>query len=116
VESRKLTHLDDPIVVGVLEKIKSRSDAGMNKYGVPMSRPDLTTIEWLQHAQEEALDFAVYLEKLKQEACVLSRDDMVLLISFINSVEAIHGLSEIINFKEEITSVRQKLQDALNLG
>jgi hypothetical protein len=31
-----------------------------------MDRNDLTVKEWLQHAQEEAMDFVVYLEKLKQ--------------------------------------------------
>jgi len=30
-----------------------------------MDRNDLTVKEWLQHAQEEAMDFVVYLEKLK---------------------------------------------------
>lgn len=36
----------------------------MQTYGVPMTRPDITTIEWLRHAQEEALDLAVYLERI----------------------------------------------------
>lgn len=58
-----LTHKDDPIVMKVLEKVQSRSDAGMKKYGVSMARPDVTTVEWLKHAQEEALDLAVYLER-----------------------------------------------------
>lgn len=26
-----------------------------------------TAVEWLQHAQEEAMDFVLYLERLKQE-------------------------------------------------
>ena len=58
-----LTHKDDPIVMKVLEKVQNRSDAGMKKYGVSMARPDVTTVEWLRHAQEEALDLAVYLER-----------------------------------------------------
>lgn len=32
---------------------------------VTMERHDLTLFEWLEHAQLEALDKAVYLEKLK---------------------------------------------------
>lgn len=31
-----------------------------------MERTDLSEIEWLKHAQEEAMDLAVYLEKLIQ--------------------------------------------------
>lgn len=61
--SEEKTHKDDPIVMKVLEKVQSRSDAGMKKYGVSMARPDVTTVEWLRHAQEEALDLAVYLER-----------------------------------------------------
>jgi hypothetical protein len=60
----KLTYEDDPIVLKVLQKIKDRSTQGMQTYGVPMTRPDITTIEWLQHAQEEALDQAIYLERI----------------------------------------------------
>lgn len=58
------THRDDPIVMKVLEKVKSRSDTGMKKYGVPMTREDIDTIQWLRHAQEEAMDLAVYLERV----------------------------------------------------
>ena len=59
----KLTYEDDPIVLKVLQRVKDRSTAGMQTYGVPMTRPDVTTIQWLRHAQEEALDLAVYLER-----------------------------------------------------
>jgi hypothetical protein len=56
-------YLNDPIVVDVIERIKERADKGMAKYGVPMTRPDVTTVEWLRHAQEEAMDLAIYLER-----------------------------------------------------
>jgi len=62
----------DPIVNKVLQKIHSRSQAGMAKYGVTMMRDDVTTVEWLRHAQEEALDLAVYLERIIHD---LSRTD-----------------------------------------
>jgi len=58
------TYRDDPIVLQVLQRIKDRSTAGMKTYGVPMTRPDIGTIEWLRHAQEEALDLAIYLERI----------------------------------------------------
>ena len=50
----------------VMKKIYSRSLVGKEKYGVTMQRTDLTTLDWLIHAQEEAMDMAVYLEKLIQ--------------------------------------------------
>ncbi len=45
-------------------KILKRSEVGKVKYGVTMDRQDLNRLEWLKHAQEEAMDLAVYLEKL----------------------------------------------------
>ena len=48
----------------VCKKIKARSDVGKRKYGVTMEEETLTRLEWLVHAQEEAIDLAVYLQKL----------------------------------------------------
>ena len=48
-------------------KILKRSEIGKKKYGTTMERDDLTRLDWLKHAQEEAMDLAVYLEKLMQE-------------------------------------------------
>lgn len=50
----------------VIEKIRQRRDIGRAKYGTSMERTDLTQKQWLQHAQEEAMDFAIYLEKCIQ--------------------------------------------------
>jgi hypothetical protein len=55
--------IPDPLVERVLEKIARRSDEGMRKYGVTMERPDVTTAQWLLHAQEEAMDLAIYLQR-----------------------------------------------------
>ncbi len=48
----------------VIEKITARAELGHRKYNTTMERNDLTRKEWLIHAQEEALDLAVYLQKL----------------------------------------------------
>jgi hypothetical protein len=58
--------LKDTIVESVVERFKQRSKVGIEKYGVTLDRTDLTRLEWLQHAQEEAMDMILYLEKLKQ--------------------------------------------------
>lgn len=57
--------MKDTIVESVIEQFKQRSEVGINKYGVTLDRKDLSRLEWLQHAQEEAMDFILYLEKLK---------------------------------------------------
>lgn len=55
---------DIEIEEAVIEEIRNRRDAGRKKYGTSMERTDLTEREWLQHAKEEALDLAIYLQRL----------------------------------------------------
>jgi hypothetical protein len=47
-------------------KILDRAEVGEKKYNTTMERTDLSELEWLVHAQEEAMDLAIYLEKLIQ--------------------------------------------------
>jgi hypothetical protein len=54
----------DTIVQAVQADLQARSERGIAKYGTTLDRTDLTQKEWLQHAYEEALDFALYLKKL----------------------------------------------------
>ena len=48
----------------VCKKIQGRAEVGKSKYGVTMETAPLSRLEWLIHAQEEAMDLAVYLQKL----------------------------------------------------
>lgn len=57
----------DSIVESVINQFKQRSEAGINKYGTTLDRKDLSTLEWIEHAKQEAMDFILYLEKLKHE-------------------------------------------------
>ena len=51
----------------VCKKIQQRAEFGLKKYGVTLERDDLTELQWLVHAQEEAMDLANYLEVLIQK-------------------------------------------------
>ena len=57
--------MKDSIVESVIEQFKQRSEVGKVKYGITLDRTDLTRLEWLNHAQQEAMDLILYLEKLK---------------------------------------------------
>ena len=57
----------DKNVKNVIVQLRSRAEQGMSKYGVNTERSDLSTLEWLQHLQEELMDASVYIEKLKNE-------------------------------------------------
>jgi hypothetical protein len=58
--------MKDTIVESVINQFRERSEVGINKYGVTLDRTDLSTLDWINHAQQEAMDFVLYLEKLKQ--------------------------------------------------
>ena len=51
----------------VIAQIKQRQAAGLAKYGTSMRRDDLSVHDWLQHAKEEMLDGAIYLQKLQDQ-------------------------------------------------
>ena len=57
----------DKNVENVVSQLRAREERGLSKYGVNTERTDLSTLEWLQHLQEERMDGAVYVEKIKQE-------------------------------------------------
>ena len=57
----------DTIVEAVISSFKERSEVGVKKYNKTMDRDDLSTLEWLQHFQEELMDATLYIEKLKKE-------------------------------------------------
>ena len=58
--------MKDTIVESVIEQFKQRSEAGIKKYNTTLDRTDLTHLDWINHAQQEAMDFILYLEKLKE--------------------------------------------------
>lgn len=57
----------DSNVEKVRSKLLQRSIVGLKKYGVTTERADLTKLQWLIHAQEEAMDLCVYLQRLIEE-------------------------------------------------
>ena len=58
---------NDRNVEAVREKLKRRADLGLQKYGCTTERTDLSLVAWIAHAQEEAMDFAIYAERIMRE-------------------------------------------------
>jgi len=58
---------EDSIVEAIRTQLKDRSDVGIRKYNTTLDRTDLSLSDWLEHAKQEALDFALYLERIKRE-------------------------------------------------
>lgn len=67
--------MKDSIVEAVKAKYTERSETGIKKYNTTLDRDDLTVTEWLQHAQEEAMDLALYLEKVMQTILLVKNKD-----------------------------------------
>ena len=57
----------DSIVTSIIQKFTDRAQCGKKKYGTDLDRKDLSTVDWITHAQEELMDGILYLERLKQE-------------------------------------------------
>jgi hypothetical protein len=56
----------DKVLESVINQFRERSEVGIKKYNTTLDREDLTCLDWINHAQQEAMDFVLYLEKLKQ--------------------------------------------------
>lgn len=55
------------VTKNLIEELQQRDAHGERKYGTTLDRTDLTVRDWIQHAKEEALDKAGYLEALKHK-------------------------------------------------
>jgi hypothetical protein len=67
IEETNETYIKDSIVESVINQFKQRSEVGIKKYNTTLDRTDLSTLDWIEHAKQEAMDFILYLEKLKSE-------------------------------------------------
>tara|TARA_R110002153_G_scaffold173581_1_gene326340 strand:+ start:431 stop:712 length:282 start_codon:yes stop_codon:yes gene_type:complete len=56
----------DSVVESVISRFKERSAVGIDKYQTTLEDSTESFKAFLNHAQEEAMDFCLYLEKLKQ--------------------------------------------------
>jgi len=65
VESRTILKADS-IVDSIIDEHIKRAELGKEKYNNTLDRTDLSVLDYLQHAKEEAMDLALYLEKMIQ--------------------------------------------------
>lgn len=55
----------NPITRNIQSLLENQTAKGLVKYGTTVNPNDYSVEEWVLHAQEEAIDFLVYLEVLK---------------------------------------------------
>lgn len=64
------------------EQLLQRSLRGVSKYGTTIENSPQRSPEWAQHAIEEALDLANYLQAMKDQ-CTLDHDSFIALEGFL---------------------------------
>lgn len=64
------------------EQLLQRSLLGVSKYGTTIENSPQRSPEWAQHAIEEALDLANYLQAMKDQ-CTLDHDSFIALEAFL---------------------------------
>ncbi|MHC2450284.1 hypothetical protein ACUXP3_000882 [Bacillus altitudinis] len=68
---------NNPIIYKVIEKLHKQQEKGLQKYGVEVETSSYDLKGWLEHAQQETIDFTTYLEAAIQllEEQVKSEDE-----------------------------------------
>jgi hypothetical protein len=79
----------------VCKKIAQRAEVGKSKYGVTMETAPLSRLEWLIHAQEEAMDLAVYLQKLIEMEQKTIHEKMQERADRINDMRRAHRINKL---------------------
>ncbi|MES9726294.1 hypothetical protein ABWK34_18315 [Bacillus safensis] len=70
---------ENPIISSVITKLHQQQEKGLKKYGVEVETSSHDLKGWLRHAQEEAIDFATYLEtaiQLLEEQVKSKKEEM----------------------------------------
>jgi hypothetical protein len=60
------SYTQDTVVNSIIQQLIDRSNVGVVKYGTTLDRDDLDVLDWIEHSKQEAMDFILYLEKLKR--------------------------------------------------
>ncbi|WP_144520691.1 hypothetical protein [Bacillus pumilus] len=89
---------NNPIISSVITKLHQQQEKGLKKYGVEVDTSSHDLKGWLRHAQEEAIDFATYLEtaiQLLEEQVKNKKEEM----KFYETHEPYYALIKARNIK-----------------
>ena len=70
-----MSKVNDKIINRVIDKIQKRAEAGYKKYGVGLDKDEQSLDTWLNHLQEELMDAANYIEKIR--AVLIEEDQKI---------------------------------------
>lgn len=76
----------DANVEAVIDMHRFRVAKGVNKYGTTTERTDLSFADWLTHLQEELMDAAVYVERLKKDIATIAREEVIAELERVRNI------------------------------
>jgi hypothetical protein len=77
----------DSVVEEIVSKFQERSRVGIEKYGTTLDRKDLTSLDWINHLQEEMMDGILYAQRLRREdIVVIPRNELLELKTFLETI------------------------------
>jgi hypothetical protein len=102
----------DPVVQSVVNKFVDRSDVGFAKYGKTLRDDNSDVFAWLNHLQEELMDAALYLQRLKEEITNL-REEKALLRE-LNDIDVIDAFE--VKVKKKKKNLKERPGHGDNTG
>lgn len=108
--------MKDKIVESVIYKLRSRSQKGIEKYQTTLERTDLKKIDQLKHAQEEALDFANYLEVLIQKENTIEEEVMPKRLDYDVHLDASRGKNDEVVIVENIDTPPIESEETIKIS
>lgn len=59
--------MENPVYREIINRFIDQQEKGYEKYGTYINLDDYDLLGWIEHAQQEATDWLVYLEAIKQK-------------------------------------------------
>ena len=91
------------------EELLQRSLLGVSKYGTTIENSPQRSPEWAQHAIEETLDLANYLQALKDQ-CSLDHDSFIALEGFLVALRRDFGNLSVTTEQGVFTGLDEAIQ------
>lgn len=104
--------MKDTIVEQVRQDLLDRSEVGIRKYNTTLDRDDLSIEDWVEHARQEAMDFSLYLTRLKKDIVELQNQFDEVVRECINLKHELQTKDRIIeNLNKVILSQEQEIKE-----
>jgi|GEM_PF-1263110 len=89
----------------VINKIVSRAEVGLAKYGVTVERKDYSPGKWLTELQSELLDGSIYAERLLEFLSLFENVDVDTVVYYLKQIRSNNSAEQLFTFFELISDM-----------